>query len=521
MARWLSNLRSRPFVAVDYDRRHLRIIQAECVAGKARILRLIEVPLPEEVDLSDADGLGTLLGEALRKHKLGGAGVLMNVPRTEAVLKPLTLPPGTSVEEMPGMVRFQMEKELPFQLDEAVIDFTVSRHYDAEAGTETADADGVDVLVAAVRVGVVEHYRRIAAAAKVRLLRLGLRPYAVHHCVEACVGQAAGQRIAVVSINSDETEIDVIDDGVLAFSRSAKVAVPAGAVGTDPSVNLAVMEVARSLQSYQSVDRSSRISAVLVAGGTGIERAVAAECQRRLGVRSEPFDPTQSLQMKVTDEQAQTSAFIAAIGLAVGHAHADELPFDFQHPKEPVVPRDNSSVRNALIAVLLITLVVGGGVVGWLKFSQRKDQIEQLVRQKNQQETLAKKTERYGERVEAIQQWEQSSRDWVDHLAYLSVLLPPADQAYIDEFRTHADGWIKFRVFATRSDEIDRFYQRLIQAGYRVKPHGTKPRTGNHGRYAYVADFQVIVPEDMKIGLAGLPKVGRPADDQYQYGGGR
>ena len=291
----LSSLFSRRrFVAVDFDSRHLWIAQAEHAGTRASVRKLAEVPIPDGIDTSDAVAFGEFLGATLKKMKLAGSWVLMCVPRGQAVLKPLVLPAGSAPDELPGMVRYQMQGELPFQLAEAVIDFTGASHRGTSRGA-AAPADGVSVLVAAVRVPVVDHYRQIALAAGVKLEGLGLRPYANISCVNACVKRAEGEPVALVHITADETEIDVVVGPDLVFSRSAVMPLVTDAPQWDSrhdrSVRDVIAEVVRSLQSFQAMEGGRAVDAILVAGGVGIEAQVARALSVGLGVPCEIVHP--------------------------------------------------------------------------------------------------------------------------------------------------------------------------------------------------------------------------------------
>ncbi|MFP4104930.1 MAG: pilus assembly protein PilM [Phycisphaerae bacterium] len=499
------------FLAVDFDSRHLRLAEAECVGEKARILRLIDLPMPEDVDFTDADSLGRFLGTQLRELKLRGVGVLMNVPRGQAVLKPLSLPPGTPEEEMPGMVQFQMEKELPFPMAEAVIDFTVERHFDAETGK--AESAGEDVLVAAVRLSTLDFYRNIAEAANVKLLRLGLRPYANHHCAEACLGDGEAERMAVVCVNADETEIDVIQGGSLAFSRSAMLKIPADPDRARSRLQSVSLEVARSLQSFQAVDRESNITAIHVAGGTGLEPALARDLSTRLRTRCETFDPAEALQLR---QQGDASAFVSVIGLAIGHAARQQMPFDFLNPKKPAVKKDRTAMQGVLLVVFLLCLLVGGMAMGFVVVGRRQQEVRRLQAIRNQKLKQAKQADATVDRFEAVEQWQESGRDWLSHLAHLSHLLPEASDVFIDKFSTHNSqrgAQMKFRVHARSSETIDDLSRRLGAAGYRVKTEGSDRTDRPTYGYDWHDDFTVLVPEDMDVEWDKMSPASRPAGE--------
>lgn len=201
------------FCALDFDREQLRIVHAEFTGERTQILKLASCAMPEDVDIADAQAVGTFIGRMLSEMRVRSPSVVMHVSRGQAVLKPLVLPPVSGPGELAHMVLYQAENELTFRPEEAVVDFTIESHYGIEAAPEDTP-QGQHVLVAAVQRPVIEYYQKVAEAADVRLLKLGLRPYADLRCVQAFARAHAQGRVAIVHILADETEIDVMDSGV-------------------------------------------------------------------------------------------------------------------------------------------------------------------------------------------------------------------------------------------------------------------------------------------------------------------
>lgn len=513
-ALWLGR-KSRHFVAVDFDSRQLRIVQAEHARGATRILRLITVNMPEALDASDAAAVGKFLSATLKQMHLRETGVLMSVPRAQAVLRPITLPPGTKKAELAGMVRFQVEKQLPFAAAEAVIDFTIETHYAAEESPRTGPP-GIDVLAAAVRLPVVEHYRRIALSADLKLLRLGLRPYATAHCVQACL--PAGDRpqcLAVVHITADEAEIHVMEGNSLTFSRSVVGKIPVAGEGDDAAVDrpvkAVVTEVVRSLQSYQyrGLQRGAKFDRVLLAGGTGIEASVAEALRRRLDVECEILAPAAMLRM---DERVRdASAFVSALGLAAGHYQPEEHPFNFLDPKRPQAQRDVRKIRAAAVAGGLVAALLAGTAGGAIYLNAKRGGLLALKEQANELAAQTRDLRKLEGQVGDIDDWVNSGCDWLDHLAYVSKLFPPNVDAYTDGITTKSDGRsIYFTVYTRNREVIDELGRRLMQAGYEFKRREVAATTDP--RYVFSSKVEVVIPAGMKVRLSAGEAASRPHD---------
>lgn len=514
----LTTPRSRRFVAVDFDTRQLRIVLGERVAGSTRVLRLAAELLPEGIDPSDAQAVGSFLGETLNRMNVAATGVVMSVPRSLCVLKPLTLPPGTAEEEIPSMVQFQMAKELPFRPEEAVIDFTIERHYDVDDAGRS-DQEGLHVLVASVRVPVVDYYRQVAISAKVKLRRLGLRPYANHSCVEHCAKLGAGEQVAAVHLTADETEIDVLIGGSLVFSRSTMGKIPspgsAAASEIDEAVQAVVIDLTRSLQSYQSLEGSRGIQRIYVAGGTGAEQRVCECLAGRLNLDCRILDPARSFDL---EGEGDASEFISALGLAIQHSGREGLPFDFLHPKRPVVRRDMKKFRLGAAAACAALLVLFAALAGNRYVTGEKAVVEDLRGELKKAKRKNKAVKAMASRVRAVEQWSRGRYDWLDHWANISALFPPATEAFINPRSglKGSEGTLTFTVRTKTSGGITDVAERLARAGY--KPRISRVTATGEGDYLYSADMKVAMKANMKIDVSALRAPPRPGDDSPPWG---
>jgi Tfp pilus assembly PilM family ATPase len=507
------------FCAVDFDRDQVRVVQAEFSGERTRVLRLAAAAVPEDLDLTDAQAVGAFLGRTLGEMRIRNPAAVMNVSRGQAVLKPLVLPPVASAGELASMVLYQAEKELTFRPEEAVVDFTIESHYGIEpSGSD--EPQGQHVLVAAVQRPLIEYYQKVAEAGGMRLLRLGLRPYADMRGVEAYAAPGAEARVAIIHVMAGETEIDIMDAGGLAFSRSAVVLVPREADGyaavRREAAETIVKEVARSLQSYMGVERGQVIDVVLVAGGTGIESEVAGELAKRLSARCELLNPSEALGLE--DSGPAASAFISPLGQAIRHGDPAALPFDFLHPKRPPVRRDMNKIAalSGVAAVaLLVTGVFAGAAVHWYRadsyYSARVAELKQLTDENRRVAALAK-------RAETIDAWVRQGRDWLDQWAYLTNVFPSCTDVYITGLKTAVAGGptpggsISFTVKAKNNDAINELGKRLEAAGYAFKPGQVTTGMDPYG-YVYSTSITVMVKPDMKVDLSGAAAAPRPEDD--------
>ena len=141
--------------------------------------------------------------------------------------------------ELLQLVVEQVGRDLPFRLADAVVDFQILRQItppaskpdpNAKPGAEppAAPPPKLEVLVAVARREVVAHYQRVADAAGVKLVALGLLPNAGARCVEACRVAERGEAVALVSVRADEGSSDIAGDGTTTATVLAQAIIREG-----------------------------------------------------------------------------------------------------------------------------------------------------------------------------------------------------------------------------------------------------------------------------------------------------
>jgi Type IV pilus assembly protein PilM len=530
--------------AIDVDGRSLRVVQTVTRDGRPAASRVAVTPLnlPADADRADAAVLGAAIAKALDQLKLKPGPVVMGIPRAQVVLKTLLLPVVADVNELASMVHLQVAKDLPFRLAEAVVDFKIYRQVsppaakpDAAAKPAAPDAaptpppPKLEVLVAVARRQVVEFYQRAAEAAGLKLVALGLLPTASIRCVEACQVTAAAQTYALVSLRHDEVSIDIVAEQAAPFSRGATVKPVAEASPAAPPVtaegfiNAATIEVVRSLHGYSGLGAAAPVAKVLVAGSTGYEAAVVAALTPRTAAPVALLDMTPLALPE--DCRVGAVGAVAGIGLALGYADADGLPFDFLSPKQPAVPRDLRRIKIlAGLAVATGLFLAVAGVRAWLVGKR------QVVLDAVNLEVAAAEKKRpiYRQMINqagVVNEWVKGERDWLLHYAYLTAVLPRSEEVFLTSLSVSGQGIIRLAVRAKSGAVLAKLEKQLRAAGYEVKPLAITPGSDRTG-YEFLSTVELVVSPKLKIDLSKVTPPERPADDasletqQRRKGGG-
>jgi type IV pilus assembly protein PilM len=421
---------SRKMLCLDWDHRSLRLVVAKIAGGRAELEDAHSHRIPSTVDPDNPDALGQFIQQMMRRHRWSQKRVVVHIPRDRAVINRLLLPP-TPDHELAAAVRFQAMKELPFPLEDAVIDYVIKRR------DETGLA--VEVLLAAVTQDVLGGVQATCEAAGLEPLRIGLRPYANLISIKHLAGLAE-KRVLFVDVGPRMTEIDVMDNGTLAFARAANVTTPmsgdsatedsrittfadvADMAASDQAVETAVnelgVEVTRTLQAYRASEPDAVIHEIVVAGGSGVEPHLLTALGKRFGVRTALFDPTEALGVS-PDEAAKLRSFSAALGLAWGLSEAGAFELDFLNPKKPIPPRQ-ALKRRLRIGGMAVGAVVVAALTIYLMLYYRAYQ--EYDRQQGVVSNLRKELANYMKvknSVEEVEDWRVGAV-WPEHMLQLT-----------------------------------------------------------------------------------------------------
>lgn len=470
-------------ISLDWDTRTLRVVQWQISKDHARVLKSVAAEHGDDVQVKDSDSLARSVSRVLSQERIRTQSVIVDIPRDQAVLNNMSLP-AVHLNDLAGMVQLQIARELPFPLDDAVVDFAVTRR-DATATT-------AEVLVAAVRCEALDFYKAVCQKANLKLERVGLRPYANMVAVNEMLGASSRGRVMFVDIGPSLTEIGILREGALVFSRAASVALveergteppaagaavnaesaveieietPAGAkvaAGTSPQVDALMLEITRSAEAYRSSDPGAHFDQIVIGGSSGLEALVAERVSHRFAVRAALYDPSRILNAKRHRGQ-HMAGFAAAVGLGIGHATEGKLHFDFLHPKKPL----GASARRRQQIPLAATVVGAVAVAALLSYligiRPVKAEIQSLQTEITELDKTLEDYKAAQRIVSQTRQWEKQQVVWPDALKLVAEQYPSSNQeAYLKDLDLYGDdGRITFNIAASSRQVLENFKSAL------------------------------------------------------------
>lgn len=445
------NTRPNRILAIDWDARTIRVVDARVKKHSFAVESFVTGAVPPEVDAGNPEQMGACIRRLLDQCGMNTRSAVVDIPRDQAILNTLKLPV-TAPDELPSIVQIQVAKELPFPVSEAVVDYAVPR---------TAPGQTVaDVLVAAVRKEVVEQYVKTCAAAGLKLDRIGLRPYANMAAIRRLFDENPPERVVFVDVGPVLTEIDVLRDGQLAFSRAASVHIPTSfeearpklsliteieggpgaeerveartpVFGVDAVVNSLMMELTRSLEAYRAHDHGATIDRVIVGGAMGCERDFVDAIRGRLRIEAEAYNPATLLP--ASEEGEAAASFASTLGLVIGCTVEGDRHFDFLHPKQTVT-QVQRKLKRAPMAAAVAVLFLAAAVVGAEQMTRGDRQVRARL-----QEDIKKLKKHEDENkeflkvVENVRAFDKDQYVWIDALHDLVTALPDNRTMILDE----------------------------------------------------------------------------------------
>ena len=304
---------------------------------------LIE-PDAEQVDRTAirAEALRKLLKEA----KVRSRRAVFGVPGQSVFVRNRQLPP-VPEHKLTQIVRYEVQQQIPFALDQIALDYGV---------LDRTEAGGYDVLMAAIKVDVVEKHLDVLRNAKVAVDTVDICPMAAYNWLKhAGEFEDENECVALVDLGASTTDIVVERGGKLRFTRSLNVggnditsAISSGfgvgfaeaeklkrergfAPTGDPQrdgkggqviggvLSGLVRDISQSFRYFRSQPGGGPVSRVVLTGGGACLRNVVPYLQRELGMEVRIAQPLAGLAIgpgaqSVSERPEQASV---VLGLAL------------------------------------------------------------------------------------------------------------------------------------------------------------------------------------------------------------
>lgn len=480
------------FLAIDWDLNQLHVAAANVSGGSVRILGAGVASDCGSFNPGEAGALGARLREVLQEHKISPAPVLAALGRDRVIVKEVRYPAVPAHEE-PAVVRFQAVKELSHSADEVVIDYL-------PVG-EASPTGERRAFVLIVRREVIGAYQELCKAAGLKLAAVTPRVFGLVACLERVAGttvltprpEPADAAVAVIAVAESWSEFCVARNGKLLMART---------LTAGPAL---VGEVRRNLAVHAGQNPAFPIRAIYVAGGAE-NAALREKLRSTLEVPVHLLDPFAGSERPGLPAPERRGGFAPLVGLLQLRAQSRTLPVNLVEPKQPRPPEDPNKRKALLAALLVASLLVAAGALGWLRLSSLEREVRVQAAANGDLDRLKATLEEDARRARAIKEWHDSSIVWLDEVYDLTHRFPDPDTSRVRLSQLTADvvdrgpGAKEKKVArmslkgVTGDDHkpVDHLVSRLVQDGhYHPDPKKIERNSGPDARLGFTQMFTI------------------------------
>ncbi len=201
-------------VGVDIGSSSIKVCEIkEGRAGARSLVRFGYHPLPPQTIVDGHVMNAGVIVEGLNKlfHKARRRDVALRISGHSVIIKKIVIPLMTA-EELAQQINWEAEQYIPFDIADVQIDYQVLQ--------ERPDSGQMEVLLVAAKREEIGDLTNLAFEARLRPRVVDLDAFTVQNCFEAAYGGfPAGQTIALLHLGASIATLNMIANGVTAFTR--------------------------------------------------------------------------------------------------------------------------------------------------------------------------------------------------------------------------------------------------------------------------------------------------------------
>ena len=406
-------------LAVEADRDHLKIAQAQSSSNGIQITRVITESV---TGLSDNE-IGQQLQRILKINDFRPDQMTGIISKEKVMLRGIRLP-STKPDELEDMITFEASKQIPYSMDEVVYDYKILG----------VDREGYSRIILAIAHNdeVLAINRIFAASGKIPD-RIVLSSEAIWSWAKYSADRPqANTNICVVTLDTHKTEITVLADNDLGFSRIVSIgALEISGKEKDKDIASASLldEIRRSVKlaatdDKEISDRGSDISEYII---TGANMAVDGFCdhiQEHLPVQCTAVN--QMINLPVADDaisekgispEASVSKVCGALLLTEG---LNLIQPHIRKRQEAAV----QSRRIITVSVCVLAAVMFLSIAGLVRLYQKERLFARLKHMYEKTGPIADLTQTRQKRLALIKEQFSEGSTSLDALYHIYKLMP-------------------------------------------------------------------------------------------------
>ncbi len=299
------------------------------------------VTVDKMADEKEISSLSQIVKKLYSEAHVSSKEVVLSIPEPLAFTRTIKFPPLTD-SEISSAIKWEAEQYIPIPINEAIIQHSVLKR-----GSGVGADAGVTVLLVAAPRAIVEKYVKVVQSA-------GLTPVVVETELIALTRSLAptDKTVVLVNLGSSSTNLAIVNNGLLSFSRSLPVAgeaftrsvaqtlsiVPQQAeeykktyglstsqlegkvkAALNPVIRLVTDEIKKAVNYYLSEEKGEAPSTLILSGGSSGMPEIITELSKSLGYEVLLGNSFSKVRVNSSIMQ-KLSPFAPLYGVAVGLA---------------------------------------------------------------------------------------------------------------------------------------------------------------------------------------------------------
>ncbi|NQT95818.1 MAG: pilus assembly protein PilM [Candidatus Omnitrophica bacterium] len=473
---------------IEIDKGYLKIVQQEPSSKTIAISKIIIQPIAA---LSD-DEISKSLTDITKANNISLDSVTAVVSREKTMVRTLRLP-ATETSEVENMISFEAAKQIPYSKEEIVSDYSILR----------TDSEGyTDIMLVVAHKNEINRIDDILKGAdshsnNIRLSSEGISAWLK---LSAPLGDISEKNICLVDIDTTNTEIAIVSNGILTFSRVASIG--ADNISEPESIRW-IKRLAGEVKGYVSMyvkeqqKDASLISDFLVTGANSCIEDFAAAIKLEFEQNSQAVNVLSSLSVAddaLGDEGIADKTSVCAVCGALFIEEGINLVAKEVRRKKRYSAKLQKlvgiSVLGAIIIGLSLTLV-------FLQIFQKKKQLATLKVMLKTIEPAAKVTEDKLKKVEILKGQFSEGASSLDVIYNLYKLIPSSisliDFDYDDSSRV-----TRFRGKSAKMSDVFKLVT-ILEGSESFSKVETRSVAKRRTRQGETVDFQIrcnFVPKE-------------------------
>jgi type IV pilus assembly protein PilM len=456
---------------LDIGNNTIKIIQMSNTPLGWHIVDAFREDIPLETQFKEEDKFSftvEMLKKAVEQRpRIKNSYLVTAIGRNACILKYLTLPTRDE-EEIARMLPFELEKYIPQSLGKVVQDYQVI-DMDVDPGKEASE-----VMVVVAKRDIVDNHLRLLAAAGLKPELIDLSSLAMYNAFVSKHPEEQGV-IAVLDVGTQTTEINILDYGLLKFTRSAPIGGSTLNQMLQKELGVDLQEIERlkvenqiftkdkfreigenwgrllrneinqSLEAFRTERQKKKIDKIYMSGGGSKLVGLADYLERKLGIPVLNFNPFPvNKDINENFQQEFGHLFPIALGLAYrgiqqARLQVNLLPEEMSRHKKKVKRKKLAVIIGsaALAAALLVSSQV------YLNLADKKKQIAAITRELGSLKKEVDAARVLQSKIALVEEKSAGKELPLETLRYLSMVAP--SNVYIDHLVVTREGQVSLR----------------------------------------------------------------------------